>query len=101
MVESSDLNNYSLCFGRRRWEDEYYAAYKKYSGLLHLNDANVSEKNIVKASSPEKFVSAVTKAADKLLGKLRLNALNGISININHHFFHIFRTYSHTQSRGT
>lgn len=52
----------------KRFEDEYYAAYKKYSGLLHLNDNNVGEKNIVKASSPEKFVSAVTKAADKLLG---------------------------------
>lgn len=51
-----------------RWEDEYYAAYKKYSGLLHLNEANVGEKNIVKASSPEKFVNAITKSADKLLG---------------------------------
>ncbi|XP_055315065.1 uncharacterized protein LOC129575443 [Sitodiplosis mosellana] len=49
------------------WEDEYYAAYKKYSGLLHLNESNVGEKNIVKASSPEKFVNAITKSADKLL----------------------------------
>lgn len=52
-----------------RWEDEFYAAYKKYSGLLHLNESNVGEKNIVKASSPEKFVSAITKSADRLLGK--------------------------------
>lgn len=53
-----------------RWEDEYYAAYKKYSGLLHLNDTILCEKNIVKSSSPEKFVSAITKSADKLLGKM-------------------------------
>lgn len=52
------------------WEDEYYAAYKKNSGLLHLNETNQLEKVIVKASSPEKFVNAITKSADKLLGKL-------------------------------
>lgn len=52
-----------------RWEDEYYAAYKKYSGLMHLNDTNYGEKNILKASSPEKFVLAITRSADKLLGK--------------------------------
>lgn len=52
-----------------RWEDEYYAAYKAYSGLLHLNEDKHCEKNIVKASSPEKFVSAVTKSADRLLGR--------------------------------
>lgn len=51
------------------WEDEYYAAYKKNSGLLHLNETNIIEKIIVKGSSPEKFVTAITKSADKLLGK--------------------------------
>lgn len=50
------------------WEDEYYAAYKKYSGLMHLNDTNYVEKNIVKASSPEKFVFAIVRAAEKMLG---------------------------------
>lgn len=50
------------------WEDEYYAAYKKNSGLLHLNETNQIEKVIVKASNPEKFVNAITKSADKLLG---------------------------------
>lgn len=50
------------------WEDEYYAAYKRNSGLLHLNETTQMEKVIVKASSPEKFVGAITKSADKLLG---------------------------------
>lgn len=53
-----------------RWEDEFYAAYKKNSGLLHLNEevGEVAEKVIVKTSDPEKFVSAITKSAEKLLG---------------------------------
>lgn len=50
------------------WEDEYYAAYKKNSGLLHLNDIVQQEKIIVKSSSPEKFVTIIAKSADKLLG---------------------------------
>lgn len=64
-----------------RWEDEYYAAYKKYSGLLHLNEKNLGEKNIVKASSPDKFVSAITKSADKLLGKKSIFDYTRSSIN--------------------
>lgn len=35
---------------------------------MHLNDKNYVEKNIVKGSSPEKFVFAITRSADKLLG---------------------------------
>ena len=64
-----------------RWEDEYYAAYKKNSGLLHLDEINdedddgnevqsVNTKIIVKSSDPEKFVSSITKSAQKLLGKV-------------------------------
>lgn len=62
---------YTRCHNIFRWEDEYYAAYKKNSGLLHLNDENdgAMEKVIVKASDPEKFVSAITKSAERLLGK--------------------------------
>lgn len=66
-----------------RWEDEYYAAYKKNSGLLHMdeiNDENVDDtvssetqkdnaRIIVKKSDPEKFVGCITKSADKLLGR--------------------------------
>lgn len=62
-----------------RWEDEYYAAYKKNSGLLHLDEitdeeedatekVKVNAKVIVKSSDPEKFVGSITKSADKLLG---------------------------------
>ncbi|KAJ6641087.1 hypothetical protein Bhyg_06022 [Pseudolycoriella hygida] len=60
------------------WEDEYYAAYKKNSGLLNLdeigddgdegnNSLNLNAKVIVKSSDPERFVGSVTKSADKLL----------------------------------
>lgn len=61
------------------WEDEYYAAYKKNSGLLHLDEITDEEvddtiepisantKIIVKASDPEKFVASVSRSADKLL----------------------------------
>lgn len=73
-----------------RWEDEYYAAYKKYSGLLHLNDSNMGEKNIVKASSPEKFVSAITKSADKLLGKKIVQSqvyTRELLIHFNHYMY--------------
>lgn len=35
---------------------------------MHLNDTNYGEKNIVKASSPEKFVFAITRSAEKMLG---------------------------------
>lgn len=66
------------------WEDEYYAAYKKNSGLLHMDELNDDNDDIgsggrglatparviVKDSDPEKFVGAITKTADKLLGKL-------------------------------
>lgn len=66
---TSSRKNHTTKIYYFRWEDEYYAAYKKNSGLLHLNEKNMSEKNIVKASSPEKFVNAITKSADKLIGK--------------------------------
>lgn len=81
-----------------RWEDEYYAAYKKYSGLLHLNETNIGEKNIVKASSPDKFVNAITKSADKLLGNLIL--MKSISEKIKCCLFKC-RTYSHSESRSS
>uniref|UniRef100_A0A1B0DML4 Uncharacterized protein n=1 Tax=Phlebotomus papatasi TaxID=29031 RepID=A0A1B0DML4_PHLPP len=63
----------------RWWEDEYYAAYKKNSGLLNLFDIKdeIHEESeddlgahcggIVKTSDPEKFVNLLTKCADKLL----------------------------------
>lgn len=61
-----------------RWEDEYYAAYKKNSGLLHLDEitddeedttdtSNSNAKIILKSSDPEKFVGSITRSADKLL----------------------------------
>lgn len=66
-----------------RWEDEYYAAYKKNSGLLHMDELNddaddvdnsanadgdpLAAKLIVKTSDPEKFVGCIVKSADKLL----------------------------------
>lgn len=60
-----------LCY-ELRWEDEYYAAYKKNSGLLHLSELDKEEEQIeklvVKSSNPESFVKAITTSADKLLG---------------------------------
>lgn len=62
------------------WEDEYYAAYKKNSGLLNLDEIsddddgdrqNQPQKVIVKSSDPEKFVGSITKSADRLLGRIR------------------------------
>ena len=63
-----------------RLEDEYYAAYRKNSGLLHLADALQDHQTkepeeaagcggIVKSSDPEKFVILVSKSVDNLLGK--------------------------------
>lgn len=64
------------------WEDEYYAAYKKNSGLLNFSiiDEDGQEKiiegetnsgpTIVKSSDPEKFVGLITKSADSLLEHL-------------------------------
>uniref|UniRef100_A0A182SA60 Uncharacterized protein n=1 Tax=Anopheles maculatus TaxID=74869 RepID=A0A182SA60_9DIPT len=60
-------------------EDEYYAAYRKNSGLLHLADALQDQQGkepeeaagcggIVKSSDPEKFVILVSKSVDNLLG---------------------------------
>lgn len=58
------------------WEDEYYAAYRKNSGLLNLDEIsddddgerqNQPQKIIVKSSDPEKFVGSITKSADRLL----------------------------------
>ncbi|EAA04005.4 AGAP007105-PA [Anopheles gambiae str. PEST] len=59
-------------------EDEYYAAYRKNSGLLHLADALQDHQTkepeeaagcggIVKSSDPEKFVILVSKSVDNLL----------------------------------
>lgn len=72
----------------RRWEDEYYAAYRKNSGLLNLDEITDEEtdggptemlsttaKLVVKSSDPEKFVGSITKSADKLLGKIKLDSL--------------------------
>lgn len=62
-----------------KWfEDEFFAAYKKNSGLLHIHNfkegnenemQDESEENtmIVKNSDPTKFVNLITKSTDKLL----------------------------------
>lgn len=63
------------------FEDEYFAAYKKNSGLLQIDCFNEGNENdmiesplastvIVKNSDPLKFVSLVTKSMDKLLEHL-------------------------------
>ncbi|XP_037940493.1 uncharacterized protein LOC119673299 [Teleopsis dalmanni] len=57
------------------WEDEYYASYRKYSGLLHTEkelDNHDPTSVTVKNSDPEKFVSLVTKSADLLLEHLHV-----------------------------
>lgn len=63
------------------WEDEYYSAYKKNSGLLNFSQIDEDGQEIpgdplenpvaviVKTSDPEKFVTLVTKSGDMLLGK--------------------------------
>ncbi|XP_053688770.1 uncharacterized protein LOC128737999 [Sabethes cyaneus] len=62
-------------------EDEYFAAYRKNSGLLHLSDVlqdhygkDTDEAagcgGIVKSSDPEKFVLLVVKSVDNLLEHL-------------------------------
>ncbi|XP_062709375.1 uncharacterized protein LOC134288458 [Aedes albopictus] len=59
-------------------EDEYFAAYRKNSGLLHLSDVLQDHQGkesdeaagcggIVKSSDPEKFVLLVVKSVDNLL----------------------------------
>uniref|UniRef100_A0A1A9ZA38 Uncharacterized protein n=1 Tax=Glossina pallidipes TaxID=7398 RepID=A0A1A9ZA38_GLOPL len=57
------------------WEDEYFASYRKHSGLLHtekqLAEADISAV-IVKSSDPDKFVILVTKSADLLLEHLHI-----------------------------
>ncbi|XP_037890187.1 uncharacterized protein LOC119637868 [Glossina fuscipes] len=57
------------------WEDEYFASYRKHSGLLHtekqLAEADISAV-IVKNSDPDKFVILVTKSADLLLEHLHI-----------------------------
>ncbi|TMW44064.1 hypothetical protein DOY81_010852 [Sarcophaga bullata] len=57
------------------WEDEYFASYRKHSGLLHteeeLNEGDFSSV-VVKNSDPDKFVSLVTKSADLLLEHLHV-----------------------------
>ncbi|EDW76750.1 uncharacterized protein Dwil_GK20182 [Drosophila willistoni] len=54
----------------RWWEDEYFASYRKPSGLLHtekeLDEGDFSSVT-VKTSDPDKFVQLVTKSADLLL----------------------------------
>lgn len=63
------------------FEDEYFAAYKKNSGLLQIDSFNEGNENemtesplaatvIVKNSDPLKWVSLVTKSTDKLLDHL-------------------------------
>lgn len=74
MVIQEFIPIYWIC----RWEDEYYAAYKKNSGLLHLDEitddeedtadsTNSNSKIILKSSDPERFVGSITRSADKLL----------------------------------
>ncbi|XP_075163456.1 uncharacterized protein LOC142236091 [Haematobia irritans] len=57
------------------WEDEYFASYRKHSGLLHtekeLSEGDFSSV-VVKTSDPDKFVSLVTKSADLLLEHLHV-----------------------------
>lgn len=58
------------------WEEEYVAAYRKSSGLFR-NSPDLEEEEdfiggcggIVKASDPNKFVTAVTKSGEQLLSK--------------------------------
>lgn len=78
------------------FEDEYYAAYKKNSGLLQIDcfnegneneiDENVPQSNlIVKNSDPNKFVSLVTKSMDKFLEhlhKLSQEALDHADLSV-------------------
>lgn len=63
------------------FEDEYFAAYKKNSGLLQIDQFKEGNENemmenpsaasaIVKNSDPFKFVGLVTKSTDKLLQHL-------------------------------
>lgn len=63
------------------FEDEYFAAYKRNSGLLHIDQFKEGNENemeeqvslanaIVKNSDPAKFVGLVTKSTDKLLQHL-------------------------------
>lgn len=72
------------------WEDEYYSAYKKNSGLLNFSliDEDGQETTgdplenpvavIVKTSDPEKFVTLVTKSGDLLLGRYTKYKTKGI-----------------------
>ncbi|XP_059216379.1 uncharacterized protein LOC106093356 isoform X1 [Stomoxys calcitrans] len=57
------------------WEDEYFASYRKHSGLLHtekeLSEGDFSSV-VVKTSDPDKFVGIVTKSADLLLEHLHV-----------------------------
>lgn len=63
------------------FEDEYFAAYKGNSGLLHIDQFKEGNENemveqaglaavVVKNSDPAKFVGLVTKSTDKLLQHL-------------------------------
>lgn len=63
------------------FEDEYYAAYKRNSGLLHIHQFKEGNENemeevapsgaaIVKSSDPTKFVSLITKSTSLLLDHL-------------------------------
>ncbi|XP_055911935.1 uncharacterized protein LOC129945964 [Eupeodes corollae] len=58
------------------WEEEYYAAYRKHSGLLHTETEPGAEEDaatvVVKDSDPDKFVSLVTKSADLLMEHLHI-----------------------------
>lgn len=65
------------------FEDEYFAAYKRNSGLLHMDafregnenemiESPVAANVIVKNSDPLKWVSLITKSMDKLLEHLHM-----------------------------
>ncbi|XP_055846207.1 uncharacterized protein LOC129912111 [Episyrphus balteatus] len=58
------------------WEEEFFAAYRKHSGLLHseaeMNADADSSPVVVKNSDPDKFVNLVTKSADLLLEHLHV-----------------------------
>lgn len=67
---------------------------------MHLNEDidNLNKKVIVKASDPEKFVSAITKSAEKLLGNLMMKYMHSDSLVnqvIKHEYSSVNQMYFH------
>nr|XP_022904940.1 uncharacterized protein KIAA0825 homolog [Onthophagus taurus] len=60
------------------WEEEYLAAFRKGSGFMKpvsdliLDDVAGGCGGIVKASNPEKFISAITKSSEQILTHLHV-----------------------------